>query len=319
MGILCFVTLLTSIIVITVNAQTPASLTVTKTVNPTDVSVGEWFTVTIEVSGYGNQWNNAPSNVDIIEVTQNYIVDVGSFSIAPDALDYDPDPSTGTEMDWYDVGDMPGVGDGIDPLMASETFTVTFMARCNVAGVNLPVDADASQSWPPLVRFHDPFGQHKWDHIPQAYINVTEYGHDVEAVSQTVTLNEVMPGDIVDINVTVQNNGNFNEDFNVTCYYDSVNDSVEIDTIRVLNLAPGNSTVVTFSWNTTGVPLNGYPITAWADSSDEIDELDEDNNECIMPLTLFVIPELPLGTILATLSMFLALIGYIGFKRYRTK
>lgn len=139
--------------------------------------------------------------------------------------------------------------------------------------------------------------------------------HDVEAVSQTVTENTVLPGDMVDIYVTVHNPGDFTESFDLTCYYDSV----EIGTVRVIDLAPGEVRVVTFTWDTTGVQMNGYPITAWADSSMEIVEIDEANNECIMPLGIFVIPELPFGTILATLSMFVALIGFVWFKRFRPK
>jgi transforming growth factor-beta-induced protein len=39
----------------------------------------------------------------------------------------------------------------------------------------------------------------------------------------------------------------------------------------------------------------------------------------MIPPPPFVIPEIPLGTILAAIAMFLALIGYVGIKRYRTK
>ena len=139
--------------------------------------------------------------------------------------------------------------------------------------------------------------------------------HDVEAVSQTVTDNEIEPGTLVDIVVTVRNNGDFTESFDVTCYYDSV----EIGTKRVENLAPGASTTVTFTWDTTGVPLNGYGISAHADSGMEIVEVDEDNNWCDMPLPILVIPEVPLGTVMAILSMFIALVGFVGFKRFRLK
>jgi len=139
--------------------------------------------------------------------------------------------------------------------------------------------------------------------------------HDVEVVSQTVTENEVMPGDLVDIDVTVRNNGPSTVTFDVTLYYDSV----EIGTILVIDLAPGEVRVLTFTWDTTGLPLNGYPITAWADSGEVITEVDEQNNWCTMPCKVFVVPELPLGTILASLSMFIALVGYVSFKRFRTK
>ena len=142
-----------------------------------------------------------------------------------------------------------------------------------------------------------------------------EWVHDVEAVSQTVCDNEALPGDLVDIDVTVRNNGNYTESFDLSCYYDSI----EIGTINVESLAPGESRIVTFTWNTTGIALNVYNIKAWADSSAEIVEIDEANNECTMPCPIFVVPELPLGTIMASLSMFVTLIGYVGFKRYRTK
>jgi uncharacterized repeat protein (TIGR02543 family) len=48
----------------------------------------------------------------------------------------------------------------------------------------------------------------------------------------------------------------------------------------------------------------------------ETDALDD--NDIKITAGFFVVPELPLGTILASLSMFVALIGYVGFKRYQT-
>lgn len=48
-----------------------------------------------------------------------------------------------------------------------------------------------------------------------------------------------------------------------------------------------------------------------------IDALDD--NDIEVTAGFFVIPELPLGTILAALSMFVALIGYVSFKRHQTK
>jgi len=44
-----------------------------------------------------------------------------------------------------------------------------------------------------------------------------------------------------------------------------------------------------------------------------------DDNDIEVTAGFFVVPELPLGTVLASLSMFGALIGYVGFKRHRTK
>jgi hypothetical protein len=144
---------------------------------------------------------------------------------------------------------------------------------------------------------------------------IEEDVHDVVAVSQSTTEVEVMPGNIVDIDVTVRNDGDFTETFDVTCKAGGIT----IGTVRVFDLAPGETRTMTFTWSTTGVAQGTYSIVATVDSSAEITEVDETNNECTMPATIFVVPELPLGTILASLSMFGALIGYVGFKRHRNK
>jgi thermitase len=63
------------------------------------------------------------------------------------------------------------------------------------------------------------------------------------------------------INVTVTNEGDFTETFNITAY---ANTTV-IDTLTNVTLTSGNSTTITFTWNTTGVPYGNYTISAYAD------------------------------------------------------
>ena len=140
-------------------------------------------------------------------------------------------------------------------------------------------------------------------------------GRDVAAYGQSVEEAEIMPGDIVDIEVTVGNRGDVTETFDLTCYAGDI----EVGTVRVLDLAPGETRVVTFQWDTTGVPEGRYKIKAWADSSEEIDERNEWNNRCRRRCKLFVIPELPIGTVVAAGSMFAALGGYVKFKGVRPK
>jgi len=153
------------------------------------------------------------------------------------------------------------------------------------------------------------------DTIGEKFEIIIPQEHDVSADGQIASATDVMPGDLVNIEVTVKNNGDYTETFDLTC----TAGGITIGTVRVIDLAPGEMRVVTFTWDTTAVPMNGYAITAFADSSAEIVEVDEANNYCTMPLKVFVVPELPLGTVLAALSMFIALIGYVGFKRIRTK
>jgi PKD repeat protein len=85
----------------------------------------------------------------------------------------------------------------------------------------------------------------------------------------------VVSGDTVNINVTAENLGTPYENFPVTAYYDDI----PIGTMPVTNLAPGASINLTFSWNTTGVPLGNYTIRANATAVQG--EVNVTNNEII--------------------------------------
>jgi Ca-activated chloride channel family protein len=105
--------------------------------------------------------STAPEDVDVCEVTQPYIVDEGSFSIAPDNI---TTVDGKTKMEWYNVAQY--VGDD-DRLTAAETFTVTFTVKSSKYGHQLPVDATGS-----IVSYKDPDGSSQSVSIPQAYIDV---------------------------------------------------------------------------------------------------------------------------------------------------
>jgi len=62
------------------------------------------------------------------------------------------------------------------------------------------------------------------------------------------------------INVTVENQGDTTETFNLTAY---ANITI-IATVTNVTLTSGNSTTITLTWNTTGVPYGNYTITATA-------------------------------------------------------
>lgn len=114
---------------------------------------------------------------------------------------------------------------------------------------------------------------------------VRAYTRDVRAISQTPLKNVVVQGEVVGIDVQVENRGDYySETYDVTCYYssDQVNwiRIMPIDTLRVYNQAPGNIIKLRFAWDTTGVPPGTYYIRAMADSDREIPESDEENNNC---------------------------------------
>ncbi len=81
--------------------------------------------------------------------------------------------------------------------------------------------------------------------------------HDVAVTSVTALPTTVTAGANVSISVTVTNEGDFAETFNVTVYANEA----AIAT-KPVALSRGNSTTLTFEWNTKDVPIGTYVISA---------------------------------------------------------
>jgi len=98
--------------------------------------------------------------------------------------------------------------------------------------------------------------------------------HDISIENVTLSMNATYAGSIINITVTVKNDGKIgvSETFNVTVKYD-LN---IIETKPVVNLAQETNTTLTFNWNTTGLVPGNYTISA--EASIVLDELNTDNN-----------------------------------------
>jgi uncharacterized protein (DUF2141 family) len=75
------------------------------------------------------------------------------------------------------------------------------------------------------------------------------------------------------VNVTVANHGGYNETFNVTAYANQTTIGKQTITLPI-----GNSTTITFMWNTTGFAYGSYTISAYATPVPS--ETDTANNNC---------------------------------------
>jgi len=100
-----------------------------------------------------------------------------------------------------------------------------------------------------------------WD-TDQMWVNVTETRlvRDVAVIDVTTFPTTVTTGDFLLINVTVANQGNLSETFNVTVYYDS---SV-VGSKNGVSLASETNKTLSFNWTTRGVPGGNYTIKAVA-------------------------------------------------------
>ena len=121
----------------------------------------------------------------------------------------------------------------------------------------------------PLAERHPPI-----EHMVEDGIFAYPLSRDIAVTSVTASPASVPPGETVSINVTVENQGNVPEAFNVTTYYDSA----VIDTIVNVILEDGVDTHLTFTWDTTGVATGTYTIKA--EASPLPDEDDPADNVC---------------------------------------
>lgn len=116
-------------------------------------------------------------------------------------------------------------------------------------------------------------------------VTVIAIMRDVAAISQVPTSTTVNQGETIAIEVTVKNFGNVSETFDTSCYYDSN----LLGVIRIYSLEAGGQRVISFAWDTTGIPTGTYSITAEADSSYELTESNETNNICTSPATVQIV------------------------------
>jgi hypothetical protein len=85
--------------------------------------------------------------------------------------------------------------------------------------------------------------------------------HDVAVTNVTSFKTVIGQGYIGNITVKAENQGNFTETFNLALYANTT--TIETKTIT---LTSGNSTTLTFTWNTTGFAKGNYTIKAVADT-----------------------------------------------------
>jgi hypothetical protein len=105
------------------------------------------------------------------------------------------------------------------------------------------------------------------DLIDLNYINTIVFApyllmheHDVAVTDVTPSKTVVVQGYSLNINVTVANLGIYIETFNVTVYADTTSIASQI-----ITLDSGNSTTLTFTWNTSGFAVDTYTIIAEAE------------------------------------------------------
>jgi len=84
--------------------------------------------------------------------------------------------------------------------------------------------------------------------------------HDVAVTNITTSRNAVGQGHSLSVNVSVENQGDYTETFTVTVYAATT----AIATFRDITLTSGDSTIMTFTWDTTGFAKGNHTLSAIA-------------------------------------------------------
>jgi hypothetical protein len=121
---------------------------------------------------------------------------------------------------------------------------------------------------------------------------IVEPVHDV-AVTEVFSIYDwVYEGDIDPIKVTVENQGDYTETVDVTAYYDGT----PAAPMKTISLNSGDVQILTFNWDTTGVPPGSYTVSATATIPVDDDPSDNSmvgNTERIKELPWYIKPPYP--------------------------
>jgi hypothetical protein len=145
------------------------------------------------------------------------------------------------------------------------TFRVvgTGISDITLGGVTWLIVYEDPDLFPKLIRASEPPGKteppYGSDHIGHGFFDNIPPVHDV-AVTKMVAPATALVGENVTIDVTVANEGNYTETFDVTV----TANTTQIGTQTVTNLTRGSRIIRTFTWNTTGITAGNYTLNATA-------------------------------------------------------
>ena len=268
----------------------PYIAVVPETIEDVTMTPGTNFTVSIctdyvgtseyldYIWGYQFALSYNPSVINCVEVVNGDLIVGGSAKFMPGPFDNvagELSLTVGVFKEGGEVTSGPGT-------LANVTFTVVGYGASTIT-----IDSHSKLvgwNW-----FGDPYdydiinAAEQPDQIQHGYFqNTAAVTRDI-AVTSITSPSPVFAGELVNIGVNVENQGDVNEAFSVTVY----NETDVIGTENVLNLIPAATTSLTFTWDTTGVPAGSYTINVTASTvpgEDTSDNTLDIEVEVIIPL-----------------------------------
>jgi hypothetical protein len=249
------------------------------TIDP-GLTPGDNYTVSImtdytgsDITAYQFTLSFNPTVLNGINLTNGDIIDFGLHYFNPGTFDNTAGKLSLTGAFFFTTGDVaPGPG-----TLATVTFEVVGTGVSNITlGKETQLIGWNASAIPVPIEYFIVNADTMPDHIGHGSFNNVPPVHDVAVVALDVQ-SEAVVGDIVPINVTVANEGAYNESVTLTVTYDSTNIST-----TTFSLDSGLSETVSFDWNTTGVVEANYTITAEVDVV--LNETDTADNIATKPI-----------------------------------
>jgi len=259
---------------------TPQDSNFTST-KPTDNRTGEWFSIQVRIANHSNvsSWQ-----IQLIWKTGLLDIPYPLYNVTKGSpYIFTGIPSTGLSL-------------SLDPfngthrrLLASES---TYLAAEAPAAADsglliiwfqIKSDPDPAQTLSTLLYFEEkaPVGHKTWTldgsleendctmldgYYENKYFLLV---HDVAMTNVMSSKTVVGQGESMNISVTVENQGDYTEDVNVTAYANA-----SIAQRGNITLTKGSSATITLTWNTSGFVKGNYNISAYAEVLDDTDPAD---------------------------------------------
>ncbi len=228
---------------------------------------------------------------------------------------------------WFFFTEKPAPTTSGPGILANVTFTVVGMGDSNII---LDLDPATIESgtilsgWTEggmgeeykIIDVYFPEENHILDGFFQ---NVETVYHDIAVTSVTPSSTSVVKGDLVNITVTVKNNGNVKEDVTTKVYrtigpyQPGFSDLIGTKTAKDLDI--GSSTSLTFTWDTTDVEPGNWTITAVASVPEDTDTLQSEQKVELKRRQEAPIPILLVVGIAAAVVVLIAIVVYVVRRR----
>jgi hypothetical protein len=207
-----------------------------------------------------------PYSPEVLAFFNIIIRDIGILSVTPDILNVYAGQSVNIDVvvrnkgmqtetfntsAYYNhtlIGVMP-----VNDLSSSSQTTIRFTWNTSdvIAGTYL-ISADAGPVPGEIALSDNVFND--------GYVEVNPIIYDIAIINVTASSYSIAHGDIVYIDVVAENLGTLPESFNVTAFYDSS----PISVISISSLPSGQQQLLTFHWDTHGLQLGSYTLSARA-------------------------------------------------------